>query len=151
MNNCATCIYASKQLNKCLLSKLTIDINSDYCSKWSDAIDCCDLCGNAIPLASLNLVLKKGKRNILICAKCLANLDSCNSCANVKECSFETDPSSLPKVVQKQIKNGNMVMTTNIRNPERIDITCRKNCNCFSEENGCLRQFNSCGNHVDIY
>lgn len=41
-------------------------------------------------------------------------------------------------------------MTTQVKNPDRIRITCQTGCPCFSDENGCLREFNHCGSYVFI-
>ena len=65
-------------------------------------------------------------------------------------CSFENDPSPLPKIVQKQVRQGNMTAITQVRNPERIEITCKKDCPCYDPEFECLRQFGTCGKCENI-
>lgn len=85
-----------------------------------------------------------------ICNNCYAYLYTCALCTQGHECSFENDPSPLPKQVQKVIRQGNMTMQTVIQNPERVDITCRKLCSCFSEEFGCLKANGVCGNYKEV-
>ena len=85
-----------------------------------------------------------------ICDHCMAASGTCAFCVQSTQCEFESNPSPLPKQVQKTIRQGNMVIQTVVQNPERIDITCRKLCKCFSEDLGCLKQFGCCGNQEDI-
>ena len=76
------------------------------------------------------------------CKECVAAFSTCETCKHATECDFETNPSSLPKVVQKQIRQGNMMTVTQIKNPDRIEITCKNGCLCYDTENGCRKQFN---------
>lgn len=84
-----------------------------------------------------------------ICDRCMAASGTCNLCVNAAICEFNTNPSPLPKEVQKVIRQGNMTVQTVVQNPDRIDITCRKLCKCFSEDLGCLKQFGCCANQED--
>ena len=87
----------------------------------------------------------------ILCPNCASQLNSCGFCKNGGKCDFETNPSSLPKFVQKQIRQGNMIAVTDIPNPERIRQTCQKGCPCFDPEFGCLKQNNTCGKWRIVY
>jgi hypothetical protein len=56
----------------------------------------------------------------ILCPSCADQLNSCGFCKNGDKCDFETNSSSLPKFVQKQIRQGNMISVTTVKNPERI-------------------------------
>lgn len=83
---------------------------------------------------------------IRICQNCQSKFGTCVGCSKSATCDFETNPSPIPKTVQKRTQQGSQIMVTTIKNPSRIDVTCRINCPCFSEENGCCREYNTCGN-----
>jgi hypothetical protein len=85
-----------------------------------------------------------------ICDQCNAASKTCATCKHT-DCLFQTDPSPIPKTVQKQFRQGNAVMITEIANPERIDKFCRNKCICFNEELGCLKQNNTCGKYKMRY
>ena len=87
----------------------------------------------------------------ILCPNCADQLNSCAFCQKVNTCDFETNPSSLPKIVQQQIRQGNMVSVTTIKNPERIRQTCQNGCDCFSAEFGCMRDFHYCERMEHVY
>ena len=82
-----------------------------------------------------------------LCEDCLNATGTCQMCEFSKTCDFETNPSTLPKVVQKVVQRGNMQMATQVRNPEREKITCAAGCKCYNEKYGCSRQDNLCINY----
>lgn len=61
-----------------------------------------------------------------------------------EECEFETNPSTIPKVVQQRIQQGPMTSIVQVKNPTRVEMFC-KNCKCFDEEFGCLKENSCCG------
>lgn len=85
-----------------------------------------------------------------MCAQCYSQCGTCAMCKEAHICDFETNSSSLPKQVQQTSRQGNMVMQTVVKNPERIRITCEKGCKCWSDEFGCLKQNGSCGNYEEV-
>ena len=103
----------------------------------------CNYCGNPASTAVDN----EGRHS---CIKCLQLFNTCHMCTERQKCDFETNPSSLPKQVQKTVRQGNMVMQTVEKNPARIDISCKAGCLCFSEEFGCLKQNGTCGNYTEV-
>lgn len=120
------------------------------CPYHTTELHLCALCGNHMPKENQLIDITNPEDIVIYCRNCKQHISHCPTCTNSKECRFETDPSSIPKVIQKEIRQGNMIQITTVKNPSRIDITCKKGCPCFSEEFECLRQFNSCGNYKFI-
>ena len=141
---CSTCRLAGlKAPQVCGLSGKTITADG-YCDEHRRSISKCSICGN--------IVLSNGviDDTHLICWNCFSSLKTCVACKNANICRFETDPSSLPKVVQKQVRRGNMTAVTQVKNPERVRATCEKGCKCFSKEKGCLKENNTACKNQEI-
>ena len=85
--------------------------------------------------------------NDYVCDDCLNRLGTCAVCEYQNTCDFETNPSTLPKIVQKVIRQGNAQMMTQVRNPEREKITCAAGCKCYDKTYGCSRQDGLCVNY----
>ncbi len=154
MNNnrtCGECALMKHNDGVCPVFNQTFDANEPGCPRFSTDLITCELCGQmALPL-SINIDMTDEAHMHFICDGCRKQCGHCPTCINAQNCAFETDPSTLPKVIQQQTRQGNMISVTQVKNPARIDITCKKGCPCFSEEFGCLRQFNSCGNYKIVY
>lgn len=107
----------------------------------------CDICGQPI---SGKLIVDNSKPQIkIICEQCESQMYTCYLCERVQKgiCDFESNSSPIPPVIQKRIQRGPIQTVANIPNPDRIEITCKKGCPCYHEENWCLRQTNlTCGN-----
>ena len=136
-HNCGHCSLYSPQQAACLRFKIPMT-SSDYCSKFTSQDLHCAVCGNMFLPESLFIV----EDSYQVCAQCVPTLSSCTFCRNAANCSFEDDPSSLPKI--KNIRQGHIVVQA--RNPDRIRETCQKGCPCYSSEMGCRRQINYCEN-----
>lgn len=67
-------------------------------------------------------------------------MNTCSTCKLSNVCEFETNPSPIEKTINQQIRQGNMIMMAPVKNPKRIEETCKKFCKCYDEKNGCLRQ-----------
>ena len=96
-------------------------------------------------ILSTSIDFKNGEHLRVICQKCNEMLHTCALCKNGQTCAFDNDPSPIPKQIQKQYRNGPMISVVQEINPERVAITCAKGCFCYDPENGCLRQYNTCG------
>lgn len=129
---CKTCGLRDPTQNVCLLSERTIDPAADFCSAYTKNPAKCFECG-AITLSPIFEANSKGEI-YTFCGKCAENATTCGGCLNGNECSFETDPSPIPKVVVKTIRQGPMIQQTQVRNPDRIAITCKLNCHCWNGE-----------------
>ena len=85
-----------------------------------------------------------------MCIKCLEIAGTCNLCESGSLCDFETNPSPLPKQVQKTIRHENMIIQTVINNPDRIRECCQAGCPCFDPEFFCLKQIGTCARYKEI-
>lgn len=110
-------------------------------------IDTCDICGHPLPEKAVIDESRSGEIR-LICHAC-AQPPMCRTCTAVSECAFATDKSCAePPYVIKQVRQGNMIAQTQIRNPKRIAATCAY-CRCYwpeglSDGNHCLKEM-GCG------
>ena len=145
---CRTCRILDPRQNVCQLSRQPVDPNKDYCTKHQEDIYQCERCHQA---TLMPFFTRHGDLWHVYCGDCIQLLNTCAFCKGIEKCDFETNPSSLPKLVQKQVRQGNMVSITTVKNPERIRQTCENGCNCFSAENGCMRDFNYCERMEYIY
>ena len=108
----------------------------------------CETCGRP---TEQQVLCPDGDNWHILCPNCASQLNSCAFCKKVNVCTFETDPSPLPKMVQKQIRQGPMISVTTEMNPERIRQTCEKGCDCFDANFGCMRQFHYCERIDHVY
>ena len=124
----------------CSLPKFKIDPNTESCSKhkFRESIKICEVCGDTLFEPGI-VDLVDGHAHIL-CNNCASKFGFCKTCGNFKYCKFEQDPSPTEKIVQKEIRQGNMIMMTTVKNPKRIEETCKKDCCCYDEKNGCVRE-----------
>ena len=81
-----------------------------------------------------------GKNMLILCQSCNNQVDTCNTCTKSTYCAFNEDPSSIPHMIEKHIRQGPMTAVVSEKNPERIAITCKVSCECFDEEIGCRRE-----------
>lgn len=144
--------------SKCVLSQPRLDLytkrfcfrynipvkDTDFCSQNTKTLKTCECCGEQFA-DQPTLLAKTDEENkfsydATLCPNCAQALGQCGTCKQKDICSFETDPSPLPKVVQKQIRQGNMTAVTQIMNPERIRLTCEKDCPCYSPDFSCQKQ-----------
>lgn len=136
----------------CSITKLKVNKDLDSCSKHTpqESMRFCEICGN--PFIEGGIIdLIDGSAH-LICNNCASKLNTCQTCKEVTNCDFETNPSPIQKVIQQQVRQGNMVMMTTVKNPKRIEETCKKNCKCYDEKNECIREnIQFCTSWVAIY
>ena len=156
MNNieryyCKTCTASKPNLRAstgrvCLKNREEVR-DEDFCSKHSNSTFVCECCGNEYStiLMPSNYLINDDSTGVLLCQECANKLGSCGTCKNILSCAFETDPSPLPKIVQKTIQRGNMQVITEIMNPERMKITCQQGCQCFHQgSQACGRNLATC-------
>ena len=107
----------------------------------------CETCGRP---TEQQVLCPDGDNWHILCPNCASQLNTCAFCKKVNGCAFETDPSPLPKMVQKQIRQGPITSVVTVKNPELVRNTCQKGCPCYDPENDCMRQFHYCKeiNHV---
>lgn len=144
--NCGTCALRQLQGGTCpVFNRPTAD-DEKGCIIHTTHVDKCDFCGRVSIEKLVICPTDEGQiRNV--CPECCKAFGTCRTCEyGVGNCEFETNPSTLPKVVQKEFRQGNMVSITQVRNPARIDITCKAGCKCWVDDFGCLRENGTCGN-----
>lgn len=147
---CKTCGYLHPQQPICQLRGEQVDPNADFCSKHQEIyeVETCAICGR--PIYNINLLLdvqEDGSVRYLHFA-CGKALNTCATCANSQACEFDTNPDPMPKVVMQTVRQGNMVMQTQVRNPDRINKLCLK-CNCY-KDGFCCKEYNCCSNYSEM-
>lgn len=147
--SCFTCGWRNFNPQQCPLIGYAYAANRNvYCPYWVEDVLICDNCGKT----DLKMLITETAPNTYkyLCHHCASLSGTCGSCTCGDTCDFETNPSPLPKAVQKQIRQGNQIAVVTIKNSERIDITCRKNCKCFDAENDvCNKENTCCSNYID--
>ena len=145
---CRTCGILDKQQNVCPLLRSQVDPDKDYCTKHTTELNQCELCGHP---TLTPFYTRDGDNWHIFCQECIHKLNSCSFCKKVTECLFETDPSPIPKMIQRRIQQGPMVTVATVKNPERIRQTCMNGCPCYDSEFDCMRQFNYCERMEYVY
>lgn len=143
---CKECAYFDDM--RCKISGRPAISHNVACASFSSQRYECDICQCQIHHTE---VIYDSKSNKIVCSDCSNRLSTCDNCHNGHLCLFETDPSPLPKQIQKQIRQGNMFGQTIIKNPDRIDITCKKGCPCWNTETeSCNKQLRYCTNIQEV-
>lgn len=129
----------------CGLFNIDIDLNKQACQHIiSPEMICqCDICKTNIPMNAA-IVMTNKEQSLLLCAKCSKNINTCATCECENLCDFQTNPINIPLQTQQQINKNGMYMVVTVPNPARIAETCKKNCKCWSEDLGCMKQYNYC-------
>lgn len=143
---CKECAYFDDM--RCKISGQPAISHNVACASFSSQRYECDICHRQIHHTE---VIYDSKSNKIVCSDCGNRLSTCDNCHNGNICVFETDPSPLPKQIQKQIRQGNMIGQTIIKNPDRILITCKKGCPCWdTETESCNKQLRYCANIQEV-
>mgnify|MGYP007025963590 CR=1 FL=1 len=143
---CNECVYCRG--TACGISGQPTSSETFACSQFSNQRYDCDICHRQILHSE---VIYDSKTNKIVCSNCCDRLSSCDNCNHGHICLFETDPSTLPKQVQKQFRQGNMIGQTIVKNPDRIAITCKKGCPCWNAETeDCNKPLHYCSNIQEV-
>lgn len=141
MRVCGNCAYRQHESQPCPILKRPT-ASTDTCPYYASELLQCQMCGNVL-VSNDQIVYRDGKT---ICLSCQNMMGTCQTCHLGQSCPFETDPSPLPKYVMATQQQGNMVMQTQVRNPERERQLCQTKCKCWDAELGCLKINGCCGN-----
>ena len=145
--SCFTCAFRTLDPQKCpLIGYSYTEDRNQVCPYWAEELPTCEACGQIDPTYALTQ--KNDGTWVRLCKNCMSKSGTCGGCSNSTTSDFETNPSPIPKAVEKRFQQGNQIIVAQVKNPSRIDITCRVNCQCFSEEFGCLRENGTCGNYT---
>lgn len=139
---CNSCAFKTQDGFHCSLTAWEIKPFEDSCFCHIRSITECGICHT--PIIGTKYIEKINDKFHILCSKCNAKMNTCELCDKGQECLFITDPSTLPKVVMKTVRQGNMVMQTQIRNPEREQIICPK-CKCWINDE-CQKECGRCIN-----
>lgn len=140
---CKTCGFLDPTRPVCLLRGEQVDATADFCSKHQIPIYIgkCNICGKDV--YDTNCVIDSEEPHSIYHLVCAKAINTCSTCTFGKACEFRTNPDPMPQMVNKTIRQGNMIMQQTVPNPSRIEKFCY-NCTCFSMEYGCMKQNNCC-------
>ena len=150
MNTCRTCRLAALSQNKCQLTGLHITAD-DYCSRHTtESLSTCFACHRAL-LPEGTILVEGNDSYLTFCQECASNLSSCAFCTGLETCEFNTNPDPMPKATVQQMRQGNMIMQTQVKNPERVKKFCHS-CRCWNtEREECFRDYGvGCIKHESV-
>lgn len=129
---CNNCVlrYKSPEGNCFIFNKDMT--NGEGCPSHITQLIKCNLCGNYIVGSAPIVEIDDNGNAHNICGNC-AQATSCQICANGGQCLFETSSDPTPKFVNVTRQQGSMTIQTQERNPQRIEVTCKK-CPCYFNE-----------------
>lgn len=147
---CLTCGFHTLNPQQCpLIGYQYAENGNQVCPYWTEELPICGVCGEINPIYALTQ--KADESWIRICKNCLSKSGTCVMCLKSTTCDFETNPSPIPKAVQKTIQQGPITTVTTVKNIERVRETCQKNCECFRENFGCLRESGNCEKYKGLF
>ena len=98
---CGQCALMQHNGGVCPIFNETFPADQGGCPKGTTTLHTCDVCGRLTPQIVIDV--SDGGYH-LWCPECNQYSGTCRTCLKGKECLFETDPSPIPKVVQKEIR-----------------------------------------------
>lgn len=110
----------------------------------------CQICGKELPTKAIVINDIEGKF-LYTCPQCYGLLLTCSSCEYIQNCGFINDHSE-PQIVQQTVRQGPVVMSTQVKNPNLIQKHCAicrcgtingQNIDCERERDNGLH----CSNH----
>lgn len=143
---CGQCVLPSLNRGICPFFQEQRGEYSEACIRFKSEINYCEICGR--PIIAGGIFEQDASNNWhFICDNCQAQCKgTCNACRNGQRCLFNEHPSP-NKFIMETVRQGNMVVQKQVQSPDIVRETCQKDCKCFSQENGCLRQNNCCSNY----
>lgn len=127
---CEKCGHFAKN-GACLLDKSLTD-KEGLCRYYTESPYICELCGKH--LISIEAIFTSGNQHPfhIICRQCIEKIGKCNTCQKAANCRFENDNTvPEPAYVMQTIRQGPMVTQTQVKNPKRINLTCKAGCSCY--------------------
>lgn len=148
--SCLTCGFRTLNPQQCpIIGYSYTEDRNQVCPYWVNEFSKCAICGRIDP--NYVLFLNETETNYIpVCSQCKDLFGTCRMCLKSTTCDFQTNPSPIPKAVEKRFQQGNQIIITTVKNDKRVAETCVKNCECFSEEYGCLREYNCCDKYEEI-
>ena len=139
---CAKCGHLKG--GNCLLTNAAIpNPNETFCMHYTESPYVCEVCGKHLTQETVNYTNGNKAPHHLICLQCYTTITTCRGCIESGNCRFEQDQTvPEPPYVMQQVRQGNAIMQTQVKNPKRINLTCRANCPCFINEE-CMKSADS--------
>lgn len=132
----------------CLVSNRIIpDLKSAACpwGRRADTIRTCDSCGRAFETLVIDMSEESPR---FLCEECLNAYGTCRKCIKLNICDFVGDRSS-PDMVMKQLRQGNQVIQMSVKNPDKIEIYCKR-CGCWNpEDEYCMKEWGLCAHYLE--
>ena len=141
---CGNCAFWKQGGSICPFYKTSMP-EDEHCPMFAKTINECSICGQVT--LKLPILQYDGNEVLQYCETCAEYLGACPTCTLGLQCAFEQDTSvKIPPYIMQTIRQGNMTIQQQSKNPDRIEATCKK-CPCFnSSENYCFKEFNCCDN-----
>lgn len=142
---CGQCGFKPPWTQLCPIFNAEVQ-DTDTCPRATRHPTQCFLCRKALVSSKSAIIFN----NKIYCTNCAQAIGKCHTCGHAAQCDFETNPIAIPKQIRQERRQGNMVSVTMVKNPDRIEKTCKKSCPCYDSSEGCLREnYMSCGAWLD--
>ena len=128
----------------CLISQREIPDLTHAACPWGrrdNKIRACDFCGGKFE----EVIIDVSPDNIIrfICSNCFNQLHTCSFCIHQSKCAFIEDQRS-PDFIMKTFQQSGMVLQTQVKNPDKIQIHCIQ-CRCWDTQNNyCMKEQGFC-------
>ena len=127
----------------CLLKDEAVR-STDLCQHYTESPYICELCGRYLSYEGVNYTYGDKTKHHLVCISCFSILYTCQTCKCANTCNFEQDSTvPEPAYVMQQMRQGPAIIQQQVKNPKRINLTCKVNCPCFINEQ-CCKEIGSC-------
>lgn len=147
---CGRCALPGLNNETCPVFNRRMRPEEDGCPMFTREVLTCHYCGQPIiPSETAIFTEKEEGTYVTVCDNCRLALGTCKTCDKGRSCAFEQHPSP-NKYITQTVRQGNMIVQQQVRNPEICRETCTESCGCFSVEKGCLRQNNCCDNYKSL-
>lgn len=145
---CGKCAIWQLNNGACSYFKEKIPADHQACPKFTQDIFRCESCGKYIRFPTVSTGTEEDSKTLILCESCANHIGECGTCINFKRCKFQNSPTTEPLFIQKTIRQGNMTMQTQVKNPDRIAKTCY-HCACWNTtEEYCNKETcNTCGKY----
>jgi hypothetical protein len=123
----------------------------------NDALQCVH-CGQYFDKILFKDPFNRGERAVWYndkpyCPRCASLFGTCGMCKHRTHCTFQEDPTPIPKKIIVQYREGDMTVMKETYNPKRIKALCIEGeCKCVNKINGkyaCGRVFMTCPNYEE--
>ena len=152
VNHCGSCgfyrpLQQNSEIKYCILDQVQRD-SDYYCGRHTNQPEACDMCKRIIINKKGIITLNKEGKYMLICEDCCNSLGTCSTCIH-GYCGLQSDTSGRPKMVQRQMQNGGMIISTQVLNPDLVQEYCTK-CSCYYNNQCQCKTGGTCGRYESV-